>query len=137
MVGARAQIDRALEGDAEEDDPRPRIGLTAGDESGLGELHDARSPRTAGRAPRHVRRPKLDDVVVGEEGYRRQGAARALHPVLDGADLPVADLPATDFEGLAEHLDDGPLGLLPSCLVVELHDDAVLRSVLGARPADG
>ena len=120
VVGAAPEVDAAFEGDAEEDDPGAREGGPAGDEAGLS----------------RDQQPALDEIVVGEQGDRGQGAAGPLDPVLDREDLHVADRLAPDPKGLLEHLHDHPLGFLAGGLVVELHDDPVLGGVDRPSPAD-
>src|SRR3989304_5622831 len=90
----------------------------------------ARSSRSRSRAGRD----QLQQVVVGEQRDRCQGATRALDPVLDGSHLHLGDAPAAGPEGFLEHLHDHPLGLLPGGLVVELHDDPVLGGIARGRP---
>src|SRR5882762_3826373 len=79
----------------------------------------------------------LDEVLVGEQGDGGQRAADALGRVLDGDDALFLDDLAADPERLVQHHEDLALGFGAAGDTVELHDDAVLRRVVGDGVADG
>src|SRR2546423_506636 len=79
----------------------------------------------------------LDEVLVGEQRDGRQRAADTLGRVLDGDDAFFPDGLATHAECLFQHRVDLALGLRAAGHAVELHDDAVLRRVVGDSVADG
>src|SRR5918996_2378661 len=79
----------------------------------------------------------LDEVLVRQQRDGGQRAADPLDRVLDGDHAAVADALAAHPERLVQHEVDLLLGLGPGRHAVELHDDAILRRVVGDCVADG
>src|SRR5262249_23946262 len=125
-IRALSQIYTALERDAVDDDAGVGERPVAGNEARRDRSHD----RPAASAP-------LDQVLVGEQGDRRQRTADALGCVLHGDDAPLLDDLAADPEGLVEHQVDLTLGFRTARYAVELHDHAVLGRVVRDGVADG
>src|SRR3989442_12910897 len=78
----------------------------------------------------------LDEILVAEQRDGRQRAADALGRVLDGDDAFFLDDLAAHPERLVQHEVDLALGFRTAGDAVVLHDDAVLRGIVGNGVAD-